>query len=115
MSRQSYSRPPPDGEENEEGSEHGGFTMSIQKYSIPLVDGISLSTDLPTFAIKNFELKSGVIQIVLHIITLHLTEDSNQHLNIFLHLCSTFRHHRVSEDIVKLRLFPFSLCNKAHT
>ena len=35
------------------------------------------------------------------------------HINIFLEICDLFKQNGVSDDAIKLRLFPFSLRNKA--
>ena len=40
-------------------------------------------------------------------------EDANAHLQQFLEICSTYTVKGVSPDIVRLRLFPFSLLGKA--
>ena len=40
-------------------------------------------------------------------------EDANEHLQNFLELCDTVVIQGVAADVVKLRLFPFSLLGKA--
>ena len=41
------------------------------------------------------------------------TEDPNTHLAYFMDLCGIIKINGVSDDAIKLRLFPFSLCDKA--
>jgi hypothetical protein len=41
------------------------------------------------------------------------SKDANAHLQHFLEICNTFTIRRVSQDVVRLRLFPFSLLGKA--
>nr|XP_027083595.1 uncharacterized protein LOC113705889 [Coffea arabica] len=41
------------------------------------------------------------------------TKDPNFHLSIFLEICDIFKFNGVSDDAIKLRLFPFSLRDKA--
>ncbi|GAB2278494.1 hypothetical protein Dimus_039293 [Dionaea muscipula] len=40
-------------------------------------------------------------------------EDPNEHNAEFLAICDTVKFHNVSEDAIRLRLFPFSLRDKA--
>jgi hypothetical protein len=40
------------------------------------------------------------------------SEDANAHLKYFLEICSTFTIRGVTHDVVRLRLFPFSLLGK---
>jgi hypothetical protein len=40
------------------------------------------------------------------------SEDVNAHLQHFLEICSTFTIRGVNQDVVRLRLFPFSLLRK---
>jgi hypothetical protein len=40
------------------------------------------------------------------------SEDANAHLQHFMEICSTFTIRRVTQDAVRLRLFPFSLLGK---
>ena len=64
---------------------------------------------------NNFEIKSGLIAMVqgnkFHGLPM---EDPLDHLDEFERLCSLTKINGVSEDGFKLRLFPFSLGEKAH-
>ncbi|KAG7548002.1 Integrase catalytic core [Arabidopsis suecica] len=64
---------------------------------------------------NNFEIKSGLISMVqgnkFHGLPM---EDPLDHLDEFDRLCSLTKINGVSEDGFKLRLFPFSLGDKAH-
>jgi hypothetical protein len=62
----------------------------------------------------SFELKSALINMVQQSPFYgKATEDANAHLQDFLEICSTFTIRGVTQDAVRLRLFPFSLLRKA--
>ena len=62
----------------------------------------------------NFELKSSLINMVqASPFCGKPNEDANAHLQNFLELCNTVVIRGVTADVIKLRLFPFSLLGKA--
>ena len=62
----------------------------------------------------NFELKSSLINMVqVSPFYGKPNEDANAHLQNFLELCKTVTMRGVTTDIIRLRLFPFSLLGKA--
>jgi hypothetical protein len=62
----------------------------------------------------NFELKSALINMVQQSpFCGKASEDANAHLQHFLEICNTFTIRAISQDAVRLRLFPFSLLGKA--
>ncbi|KAL5581832.1 hypothetical protein UlMin_014274 [Ulmus minor] len=40
-------------------------------------------------------------------------DDPNSHISYFLEVCELFKHNGVSDDAIRLRVFPFSLRDKA--
>jgi hypothetical protein len=62
----------------------------------------------------SFELKPNLINMVQQSpFCGKASEDANAHLQHFLEICSTFTIRGVTQDVVHLRLFPFSLLGKA--
>ena len=62
----------------------------------------------------NFKLKSSLIKMVqASPFCGKPNEDANAHLQNFLELCDTIVIRGVAADVIKLRLFPFSLLGKA--
>ena len=61
----------------------------------------------------NFELKPALINMVQQSpFCGKASEDANAHLQHFLEICSTFTIRGVTQDAVRLHLFPFSLVGK---
>ena len=68
----------------------------------------------PAIQANNFELKSITLQLLQGIQFHGLAhEDLNAHILNFLELCDTMKYNRVSDVAIRLRLFPFSLKDKA--
>ena len=74
-----------------------------------------MSITKPTVQANNFEIKPAIIQMIQQSVRFNgdLKEDPNQHIANFLEICDTFKLNGVSDDAIRLRLFPFSLGDKA--
>ena len=68
----------------------------------------------PTMQANYFELKSIILQLLQGIQFHGLAhEESNAHIPNFLEVCYTVKYNWVSDEAIRLRLFPFSLKDKA--
>ena len=64
----------------------------------------------PPIQANNFELKSVTVQMLQNILFHGLPlENPNMHLTIFLEVCDTIKYNGVTEEALRLRLFPLSL------
>ncbi|KAL1831081.1 hypothetical protein ACET3Z_000732 [Daucus carota] len=90
-------------------------SKALKDFSMPKIDDIQSSIFRPAIAAKAFEIKPGTIQMVQNSVQYggSPTEDPNMHIRNFIEICDTFKFNDVSDDAVKLRLFPFSLKDKA--
>ncbi|KAG9442054.1 hypothetical protein H6P81_017908 [Aristolochia fimbriata] len=70
-----------------------------------------------TIQANNFDIKPHIIAMLQkHYQFNGLShEDSNEHLGRFLDLCATFKYNGVFDDVVRLRLFKFTLTGRAKT
>ena len=88
--------------------------QTLMDYMQPTVGGIHSAIRKPTIAANNFEIKSGILQMVK---TTQFggspTENPKDHLSNFVELCDTFKYNGVTEDAIRLILFPFSLRDAA--
>ncbi|KAL0406189.1 UNVERIFIED_CONTAM: hypothetical protein Slati_3932800 [Sesamum latifolium] len=94
----------------------GAVERPMMEYSFPTVDGTISSIVKSSVEANNFEIKPSIIQIIRSSVQ---NEDPNKHLINFLEICDTFKFNGVSNDPVRLRIFPhyvillktgFSLC-----
>ncbi|KAL0344744.1 UNVERIFIED_CONTAM: Retrovirus-related Pol polyprotein from transposon.6 [Sesamum radiatum] len=87
----------------------------MMEYSFPPADGTTSSIVKPAVEANNFEIKPAIIQIIRSSVQFSglPDEDPNKHLVNFLEICDTFRFNGVSSDAIRLRIFPFSLCDTA--
>ncbi len=79
------------------------FLPSEEKSGSPLV--------YPNVEAENFKLKSNMIQRVQQACSfLGLpNDDSNDHLRIFIRVCNTIKIRGLTDEDIKLRIFPFTL------
>ncbi|KAL4368391.1 hypothetical protein GQ457_05G022220 [Hibiscus cannabinus] len=72
---------------------------------------------IPDFEVKHFELKPVMFNMLNTLGQFGGTpnENARQHLKSFLEICNSFKIHGVSNDVLKLKLFPYSLRDKAKT
>ena len=88
---------------------------ALRDYAMPSVIGNTSSIRRPAIQANNFEIKPVIIQMIHHLVQFSglPNDDSNTHIANFLELCDTFKKNGVSDDAIRLRLFPFSLRDKA--
>ena len=86
---------------------------ALKDYFVPNV-GVS-SIRRPPIQANNFEIKPAIIQMIQSSIQFRGLANDDPNLNIanFLEICDTFKHNGVTDDAIRLRLFPCSLNNKA--
>src|SRR5262249_32379838 len=87
----------------------------MMDYAKPSFDRTNSSIARPTVAANTFEIKPAIIQIIQNTMQFGRlpSEDPNAHIASFLEIYDTFKSNRVSNDAIRLRLFPFSLRDRA--
>ena len=80
----------------------------------PLYAGLGSSVIRPNIQANNFGIKPIILQMIQNSVKFSglPSEDPNAHIYIFLEICNLFKQNGVSDDAIKLRLFPFSLRDK---
>ncbi|KAK5774946.1 hypothetical protein PVK06_042809 [Gossypium arboreum] len=88
---------------------------TMYNYAKPSLIGTESNIVRPAIVVNTFELKPNTIQMIQQFGQFDglQDEDPNAHLANFLELCDTFKINGISDDAIRLRLFPFSLRNKA--
>ena len=86
----------------------------LQDYALPQASSITSSIVSPAVAANNCELSPVLISFVeRQQFGGHPSENPNAYLRKFLAKCDTIKINRASTDAVRLRLFPFSLRDRA--
>ncbi|XP_010247584.1 PREDICTED: uncharacterized protein LOC104590568 [Nelumbo nucifera] len=90
---------------------------TMMDYAKPTLTGAASSIVRPAIVANNFKIKLAIIQMFQNTVQFCglAHEDPNTHIANFLEICDTFKHNGVSDDVVRLRLFPFSLKDKVKT
>ncbi|CAM8937369.1 unnamed protein product [Rhodiola kirilowii] len=87
---------------------------TLRDYTDPRVSGFQSTIAPPGIANNTWELKTGLIQMVQNNqFSRRMNEDPHQHLKRFIQMCNTVKTNGVPPESYYLRLFPFSLTDKA--
>ena len=87
---------------------------ALRDYAAPSQDEPHSSIAPPAIEANNFELKPSLLQAVQqNQFSGNLTEDPNLHLSVFVQYADTVKANGVTSEAIRLRLFPFSLRDKA--
>ncbi|KAH9780498.1 hypothetical protein KPL71_008102 [Citrus sinensis] len=87
----------------------------LRDYVVPTVNGARSSIARPAVQANNFEIKPAIIQMIQTSVQFAgmPNDDPNAHIANFLEICDTFKQNSVSDNAIRLRLFSFSLMDKA--
>ncbi|KAL4376918.1 hypothetical protein GQ457_02G026120 [Hibiscus cannabinus] len=90
---------------------------TVRDYLVEDLEGLNPAVTMPDFEAEHFELKLVMFNMLNTLGQLGGTpnENAKQHVKSFLEICNSFKIHGVSNDVLKLKLFPYSLRDKAKT
>ncbi|XP_031394316.1 uncharacterized protein LOC116205794 [Punica granatum] len=89
-----------------------GAARALRDYAVPTIMGSAIRR--PTIPANNFELKSALIQMVQSKqFGGYPNESPDEHIAGFLQYCNTVKMNNVTDDVIRLQLFPFSVRDKA--
>ena len=87
--------------------------MLLEEFALPPIV-VQTSIRRPPIQANNFKLKSVTFQMLQNILFHRLpNENLNMHLTNFLEVCDTIKYNGVTEEALRLRLFPLSLGDRA--
>jgi hypothetical protein len=87
-------------------------TVLLRDHYVPSTYTSHSCLQLPNITVAHYELKSSIFQMLPSFYRLS-NEDPYKHLDEFLEISTTIKLQNFSEDALKMRLFPFSLKDKA--
>jgi hypothetical protein len=83
----------------------------LRDHYVPTTYTPSSSLQLPNITAAHYEIKPSIIEMLPSFYGLN-NEDSYKHLDEFFEICLTMRLQNISEDALRMHLFPFSLKDK---
>ena len=87
--------------------------MLLEEFALPPIV-VQTAIRRPPIQANNFELKLVTLQMLQNILFHGLpNENPNMHLTNFLEVCDTIKYNRVTEEALRLCLFPLSLGDRA--
>ncbi|KAL4332690.1 hypothetical protein GQ457_07G006580 [Hibiscus cannabinus] len=90
---------------------------TVRDYLAEDLEGLNPAVTMPYFEAEHFELKPVMFNMLNTLGQFGGTpnENARQYVKSFLEICNSFKIHGVSNDVLKLKLFPYSLRDKAKT
>ena len=87
----------------------------LMDYALPSLNETTTNIRRPAIQANSFEIKPAIIQMIQNTVQFYglPNKDPNAHIANFLKICDTFKPNVVIDDATRLRLFSFSLKDKA--
>ncbi|KAK8676281.1 hypothetical protein V6N13_034332 [Hibiscus sabdariffa] len=109
---------PVDGQQHQPVGGNAGVLArprAIRAHLTPILDDLNPGIVAPEIQAAHFELKPVMFNMLNSIGQFGGSphEDARQHIRAFLEVCDSFRQQGVHEDVLKLKLFPYSLRDRA--
>ncbi|KAL4386489.1 hypothetical protein GQ457_09G021370 [Hibiscus cannabinus] len=109
---------PDDGQQPQPDGENAGAVArprAICDHLTPILDDLNLGIVAPEIQAAKFELKPVMFNMLNSIGQFGGSphEDARQHIRAFLEVCDSFRQQGVHAGVLKLKLFPYSLRDRA--
>ena len=94
--------------------EEGADNKVVYDYVTLIVMDTIFGIRRPSIQANDFEIKLVIIQMIqANRFGGSQAENPNAHIVSFLEICDTFKHNGITDDAIRLRLFLFSLRDKA--
>src|SRR5262245_32624030 len=82
----------------------------MMEYAVPVLGGLNPCIVRPEIQANQFELKPVMFQMLQTMgqFSGMPTEDPHLHLKLFMEVCDSFKWNGVTEEAIRLKLFPYS-------